>query len=123
MLAYSVRRLLGILPTLFVIITVSFFLVRLAPGGPFDQEQSALLVPDTALGADQAGRYLLVVNGENVVEQRKVTTGQVNDGLRVIESGLKPDDRVVIGGLLRAIPGQKVDPQATKIGSGTAAAN
>ena len=89
---------------------------------PFEQEQSALLVPDTALGADQAGRYLLVVNGENVVEQRKVTTGQVNDGLRVIESGLKPDDRVVIGGLLRAIPGQKVDPQATKIGSGTAAA-
>src|SRR5262249_12254775 len=38
MLAYSVRRILGILPTLFVIITVSFFLVRLAPGGPFDQE-------------------------------------------------------------------------------------
>ena len=40
MLVYSVRRLLGLLPALFVIITVSFFLVRLAPGGPFDQEQA-----------------------------------------------------------------------------------
>lgn len=89
---------------------------------PFDQQQSALLIPDSALGADQAGRYVLVVNGENVVEQRKVATGQVDGGLRVIESGLKPDDRVVIGGLLRAIPGQKVDPQAGKIESGAAAA-
>ena len=88
---------------------------------PFDQQQNALLVPDAALGADQAGRYVLVVNGDNVVEQRKVATGQVEDGLRVIESGLKPDDKVVVGGLLRAIPGQKVDPQAGKIESGAAA--
>jgi RND family efflux transporter MFP subunit len=89
---------------------------------PFDQEQGALLVPNTALGADQSGRYLLVVNSENVVEQRKVTTGQLDGDLRVIESGLKADDKVVIGGLLRAIPGQKVDPQASKIESGAAAA-
>ena len=88
---------------------------------PFERQQNALLVPDAALGADQAGRYLLVVNGENVVEQRKVTTGQLDGELRVIETGLKPDDRVVIGGLLRAIPGQKVDPQARKIESGAAA--
>lgn len=89
---------------------------------PFEKQQSALLVPDTALGADQAGRYVLVVNGENVVEQRKVTTGPLDGGLRVIETGLKSDDRVVIGGLLRAIPGQKVDPQSGKIESGSAAA-
>src|SRR6195256_2599134 len=82
---------------------------------PFDQEPNALLVPDVALGSDQAGRYVLVVNGENVVEQRKVQTGPVEGELRVIESGLKPDDRVVIAGLLRAIPGQKVDPQLRKI--------
>ncbi|RXG99848.1 efflux RND transporter periplasmic adaptor subunit [Bradyrhizobium zhanjiangense] len=82
---------------------------------PFDQEKSALLVPDTALGSDQGGRYLLVVNGDNVVEQRKVQIGPVDNGLRVIESGLKPDDRVVIAGLLRVIPGQKIDPQVTKI--------
>ena len=89
---------------------------------PFEQEEGALLVPNTALGADQAGRYLLVVNSDNVVEQRKVTTGQLDGDLRVIESGLKADDKVVIGGLLRAIPGQKVDPQASKIESGAAAA-
>jgi RND family efflux transporter MFP subunit len=89
---------------------------------PFDQQQNALLVPDAALGADQGGRYVLVVNSENVVEQRKVTTGPLDGELRVIEAGLKPDDKVVIGGLLKAIPGQKVDPQAKKIESGAAAA-
>jgi oligopeptide transport system permease protein len=52
MLAYSVRRLLGILPTLFVIITVSFFIVRLAPGGPFDQEQT--LPPQIRANLDRA---------------------------------------------------------------------
>ncbi|WP_199752080.1 efflux RND transporter periplasmic adaptor subunit [Bradyrhizobium sp. RP6] len=82
---------------------------------PFDQEKNALLVPDTALGSDQGGRYLLVVNGDNIVEQRKVQIGPVDNGLRVIESGLKPEDRVVIAGLLRVIPGQKIDPQVTRI--------
>lgn len=82
---------------------------------PFTQEKDALLAPDTALGSDQGGRYLLVVNGDNVVEQRKVQIGPVDNGLRVIESGLMPDDRVVIAGLLRVIPGQKIDPQMTKI--------
>jgi RND family efflux transporter MFP subunit len=82
---------------------------------PFEQQQDALLVPDVALGSDQAGRYVLVVNGENVVEQRKVLTGPLEGDLRVIETGLKPDDRVVTSGLLRAIPGQKVDPQLQKI--------
>ena len=55
------------------------------------------------------------MNGENVVEQRKVEAGPLEGDLRVIESGLKPDDRVVTAGLLRAIPGQKVDPQVKKI--------
>jgi RND family efflux transporter MFP subunit len=82
---------------------------------PYDEQNSALLVPDAALGSDQAGRYVLVVNGDSIVEQRKVQTGQLDGGLRVIESGLKGDDRVVIAGLLRAIPGQKVDPQLQKI--------
>jgi RND family efflux transporter MFP subunit len=89
---------------------------------PFDQQQNALLVPDVALGSDQSGRYLLAVNGDNVVEQRKVVTGQLEGNLRVIESGLKADDRVVIAGLLRAIPGQKVDPQLKKIEASPASA-
>jgi len=81
---------------------------------PIDKDQNALLVPDTALGSDQGGRYLLVVNADNVVEQRKVRTGPLDGGLRVIEGGLKGDDRVVTAGLLRVIPGQKVDPQPQK---------
>ena len=83
-----------------------FVRVRIA-----EDEQKGLLVPDAALGSDQGGRYVLVVNGDNVVEQRKVEVGPRVGELRVIDSGLKPDDRVIVAGLLRAIPGQKVDPQ------------
>jgi RND family efflux transporter MFP subunit len=90
---------------------------------PFDKQENALLVPDVALGSDQSGRYVLVVNADNIVEQRKVRTGQLEGDLRVIEDGLKPDDRVVIAGLLRAIPGQKVDPQLQKIEPSHAIAN
>ena len=71
----------------------------------------ALLVPDIALGSDQAGRYVLVVNKDNVVEQRKIEARQLVGDLRVIDSGLTKDDRVVVGGIMRAIPGQKVDPE------------
>jgi RND family efflux transporter MFP subunit len=74
-------------------------------------EHDSLLVPDDALGTDQGGRYLLVLDKNNTVEQRKVTIGPRVGDLRVIESGLKSDDRVVVAGILRAVPGQKVDPQ------------
>jgi RND family efflux transporter MFP subunit len=74
-------------------------------------EHDSLLVPDAALGTDQGGRYLLVLDKENTVEQRKVMIGPRVGDLRVIESGLKPEERVVVAGILRAIPGQKVDPQ------------
>jgi hypothetical protein len=79
----------------------------------------ALLVPDTALGSDQGGRYVLVVNAEDVVEQRKVTTGPLAHGLRVIETGLHPEDRIVVGGLTRAIPGQKVEAQMQQLSTGS----
>lgn len=102
----------GVLPNPDRILLPGFYVrVRV----PIDQQDNALLVPDVSLGSDQAGRYVLVVNGDNVIEQRKVVTGPLEGELRVIESGLKPDDRVVIAGLLRAIPGQKVDPQLRKI--------
>lgn len=79
---------------------------------PLGQPQEALLVPDVALGTDQRGRYLLVVNKDNVVEQRQVEIGPLNGTLQVIEKGLASDDRVIVNGMLRAVPGQKVDPQA-----------
>ena len=82
---------------------------------PIRRPDPVLLVPDTALGTDQLGRYLLVVNGNNVVEQRTVTIGQVDNRLRVIESGIEADDWVVIDGMQRAIPGNKVEPDKQKI--------
>ena len=78
---------------------------------PLGEAETALLVPDVALGSDQSGRYVLVVNKDNVVEQRKVEIGQLVDTMRVIEQGLRDDDRVLVSGMLRAIPGEKVDAQ------------
>jgi RND family efflux transporter MFP subunit len=78
---------------------------------PLGEPQSELLVPEVALGSDQGGVYVLVVNKDNVVEQRKVEPGPVVDTTRVIERGISADDRVLVSGLVRAIPGQKVDPQ------------
>jgi RND family efflux transporter MFP subunit len=79
---------------------------------PRPKDDIALLVPDVALGSDQGGRYVLVLNDDNVVEQRKVEIGPLVGSMRVIDKGLTENDRVVVAGILRAIPGQKVDPQA-----------
>jgi len=78
-------------------------------------DRNALLVPDRALQEDQGGRYLLIVNKDDMVEQRYVQLGQLDGTLRVITSGLKPADRVVVGDLWRASPGTKVTPQLTAI--------
>jgi RND family efflux transporter MFP subunit len=78
-------------------------------------DRNALLVPDRSLQEDQGGRYLLIVNKDDVVEQRYVQLGQLDGALRVITSGLRPDDRVVVGDLWRATPGTKVTPQLTQI--------
>jgi membrane fusion protein, multidrug efflux system len=92
----------GLLPGFFVRIRV-----------PLDiQSDKVFLVPDEVVGTDQAGEYVLVVNKDNVVEQRKVTTGQVYGPLRVVLTGLTADDQVVISGVQHAIPGAKVSPQA-----------
>jgi len=73
--------------------------------------EPALLVPEVAVGSDQGGRYVLALNGDNVVEQRRVELGQTVGQMRVVAAGLKPDERVVVAGILDAVPGQKVDPQ------------
>jgi multidrug efflux pump subunit AcrA (membrane-fusion protein) len=75
------------------------------------EPEPALLVPDVAIGSDQGGRYVLIVNKDNVVEQRRVDPGQLIGDLRVVRKGLTKDDRVVVGGIMRAIPGQKVEPE------------
>lgn len=81
------------------------------------REEDALLVPRRALGQDQEGRYVLVIGNEDLVEQRKVRLGQQVGNLQLIESGLKPDDRVVVTGNQRAIPGKKATPQPATITS------
>jgi RND family efflux transporter MFP subunit len=85
------------------------YFVRIRVPRPVDEV--ALLVPDVALGSDQGGRYVLVLNKDNVVEQRKVEIGPLVGDMRVIDKGIAENDRVVVSGILRAIPGQKVDPQ------------
>jgi multidrug efflux system membrane fusion protein len=78
--------------------------------------KASLLVPDSVVAQDQAGSYLLVVNKDDVVEQRRVTSGiLLPGGLRVVDTGLKPDDRVVVSTNGRAIPGRKVAPKVTAI--------
>jgi len=86
------------------------------------QKVEALLVPDNALGADQSGAYVLVVDKDNVVQQRTVQTGPLEGHLRVISSGLTADDLVVVSGNQRAIPGGKVAPQVTTITASAGAA-
>ncbi|HMK34011.1 MAG TPA: efflux RND transporter periplasmic adaptor subunit, partial [Desulfomonilaceae bacterium] len=74
------------------------------------RKREALLVPNLSVGLDQAGRYVLVVNKDNVVEQRQVEIGQQLDRLRVIEKGLAKDEWVITNGMQRARPGSKVTP-------------
>ena len=89
---------------------------------PIDKKDNALLVAERAIGADQSGNFLLAVNKENVVEKRQIRLGQLVDGLRVIEEGVQPDDRVIVKGVLRARPGAKVDPETIGMNSMTTSA-
>ncbi len=78
---------------------------------PASPPHEALLVPDAAIGADQARKFVYVVGPDNTVKQAYVTLGLVTGGLRVIQEGLTPDARVVVNGLMRVRPGVKVTPQ------------
>ncbi|MBV9262183.1 MAG: efflux RND transporter periplasmic adaptor subunit [Pseudolabrys sp.] len=79
------------------------------PGSP---PYEGLLLPDAAIGTEQARKFVLTVNADNTVVPKYVTLGQTtSDGLRVIKDGLAPADRVIVNGLMRARPGQKVTPQ------------
>ncbi|MBS0270443.1 MAG: efflux RND transporter periplasmic adaptor subunit [Proteobacteria bacterium] len=77
---------------------------------PRSVQPNSLLVPDRIVGSDQSGRYVLIANKDDMVEQRKVVLGQRVGELRVVETGLSPDDRVVISGLMTTVPGQKIEP-------------
>jgi multidrug efflux pump subunit AcrA (membrane-fusion protein) len=74
-----------------------------------------MLVPDSAILSDQSQKIVMTVNAEGVVAPKTVRPGPLYDGLRIIRSGLAPDDRIVINGLMRARPGAKVTPQPGEI--------
>jgi membrane fusion protein, multidrug efflux system len=84
---------------------------------PVEHINNAMLLPARALGFDQQGSYVLIVNKDNVVEERHIAVETGEDGMEIVQSGLSPDDRVVVDGLLRATPGSQVAPQETKIAS------
>lgn len=88
---------------------------------PRAAQPDMLLVPDRVIGSDQSGRYVLVANKDDVVEQRKVELGQLVGDLRVITKGITPQDRVVISGLMTVIPGEKIEPVLKTVSSETAA--
>lgn len=73
--------------------------------------QKSLLIPDAAVLFDQGGRFVLAVNTDNVVEQKRIKVGHNIEGMRVVQEGLKTTDRVVVAGIQRSRPGMKVNPQ------------
>jgi RND family efflux transporter MFP subunit len=79
------------------------------PGSP---PYTALLLPDAAIGTEQARKFVLVVDDGSVARQKYVTLGQLDDGLRVVKDGLAPGDRVIVKGLMRARSGVKVAVEA-----------
>ena len=78
---------------------------------PVGKERSVLLVPRVAVGNDELGSYVLVVNEQNLVERRSVKTGAPQDSLYVTEDGLTGNEWVVVKGLLKAIPARPVTPE------------
>jgi len=81
-----------------------FARVRLAGGA----SRQASLIQDQSIGTDQDRKFVLVLKPDSTVEYRTITVGRVVDGLRIVESGLKPGESVVINGQLRVRPGMKV---------------
>jgi len=90
---------------------------------PMSQEKPTMLVPDSAVVTDQSVKLLFTVSGDGVVVPKQIELGPITDGgLRIIRSGVTPDDDIIVNGLLRARPGQKVTPEPSEIKVQAAAA-
>jgi RND family efflux transporter MFP subunit len=99
----------------FSILPGQFGRVRLIASAPYE----ALLLPDTAIATDQSRKIVFVVKDDDTVEAKPVVLGPLDDGLRVVREGLKPEDRVIVDGLQRARVGAKVSPHPAPSGSKT----
>ncbi len=93
-----------------------FARVRVPGSSPYE----AMLVPEIAIGTDQVRKFVITVAADGTAQQKYVTLGQLVGPLRVIKEGLGQDDRVIVNGIMRARPGQKVTPQLQGAGPGTA---
>jgi RND family efflux transporter MFP subunit len=82
---------------------------------PIGEKRKALVVPESALGSDQGRRFLYAVTDKDVVEERPVEVGSLRDGLRVIESGARPGEWVIVSGLQRVRPGVTVKPHKVEM--------
>ncbi|MBW0003967.1 MAG: efflux RND transporter periplasmic adaptor subunit [Hyphomicrobiales bacterium] len=98
----------GVLPNPDRILLPGYF-VRIRV--PLSKEPDTLLVPDAAIGNDQGGRYVLLVGKDGIVEQRKIEIGETRGDLRIVTQGLSADDSVIVSGVARAVPGQKVEAE------------
>lgn len=74
-----------------------------------------VLTPDRAVGTDQNRKFVWVVGADNMPQPRPVTLGALVDGMRVLESGVKPGESIVVGGLQRLRPGQPVVPNPVPV--------
>lgn len=88
-----------------------FCRVRVPGSAPYQ----GMLLPDSAINTDQSQKYVLTVGPENKVVYNKVELGPLNGGMRVIKSGIKSDDRVILAGFHMAQPGTVVEPQLEEI--------
>src|SRR5258707_15780159 len=95
-------RARGVFPNADHSLSPGFFARLRVPGSG---KYPALLIPDRALGSDQAEKFVYVVGAENKVEFRPVKTGPMIDGLRVVSTGLKAAQQVMAEGLPRVRPG------------------
>ena len=84
--------------------------------------KNALLVDDRAVGTDQDKKYVMVVGADNKATYRPVTLGPVVDGLRIIRTGVKKDERIVVNGLQRIRPNDTVAPEVVKMDARVASA-
>jgi RND family efflux transporter MFP subunit len=85
----------------------NFVRVRVASSPKYE----ALLVADRAIGSDQDQSFVYVVDSKNIARLRHITAGQLADGLRVVKSGLQPEDVVIINGIIKVRPDSSVRPQ------------
>lgn len=78
---------------------------------PYATEEKAVLVENVSIGTDQLGKFLYVVNDSNVVNTRHIEIGQlVDDGMRIVTSGLSPNERYVTKALMKVRQGMKIQP-------------